>query len=127
MIGVASFPVRDNDRARAKLTDDASDRELVLAGGLHVGIGDAEGSAPGNFQDSRGEGCFFGADFRIAACAHFAGSEIEDSGLVTLGAGFEERAAAGEFDVVGMGGNGEKVERHECLFRCREIVRVTGD
>jgi hypothetical protein len=32
-----------------------------------------------------------------------------------------ERAAAGEFDVVGMGGDGEKIEGHE-LQNCRDLL-----
>jgi hypothetical protein len=49
------------------------------------------------------------ADFGRAARAHFAGGEIEYAGFVALGVGFEKCAAAGEFNVVGVGGDGEKV------------------
>jgi len=45
--------------------------------------------------------------------AHFASCEVEDAGFVALRVGFQERAPTGEFDVVGMGGNSEKVEGHE--------------
>ena len=86
---------------------------LVLAGWLHVGIGNVNGATPGNFQDFCGEGGFFGANFGSAAGAHFAGGEIEDAGFVAALRHFEERAAAGEFDVIGMGGDGEQIEMHE--------------
>ncbi len=105
MIGMARFPVGKDDGAGTEFADDSSEGKFVLAGRLHVGVGDVDGAAPGNFQDFCGCGCFFGADFRSAASAHFAGGEIEYAGFVALCVGFKESAAAGEFDVVGVGGD----------------------
>ena len=81
----------------------------MLARGLHVRVRYVYRAAPGDFQDFCGDCGFFGANFWSASGAHFPGSEIENAGFVALLLGFEERAAASEFDVVGVGGYGEKV------------------
>src|SRR6202035_4508643 len=96
----------------AKVADELREAHFVLAGGLHVRVGHTEVAAPGDFQDFGSEGGFFRACFRSAARAHFTGSKVEDAGLVSLMRHFDEGATAGEFDVVGVGGNGENVEFH---------------
>jgi len=71
------------------------------------------------------------AGFRSAERTHFAGGEVEDAGFVAGLCHFEESAAAGEFDVVWMCGDGEKVEihgssvivRHDCM-RAEENVKT---
>ena len=112
MIGMAGLPVGNDDGARAKFADGGGEAEFVSAGGLDVGVGDTEGSAVFYFEDFRGGGGFSGATFGRAQCAHFASGQVEDAGFVAGLRHFEESAAAGEFNVVGMGGDGEKVEVH---------------
>ena len=46
VVGVAGFPVGKDDSFGAKLADDGGEAELVLAAGLDVGVGNAEGAAP---------------------------------------------------------------------------------
>jgi len=42
VVGVACFPVGEDDGLRAKLAKDSGEAEFVLPGGLDVGIGNAE-------------------------------------------------------------------------------------
>jgi len=109
MVGVTGLPVRKNNGARAQFADHASYGEFVLARGLYVGVGYVHRAAPRDFQNFCRDCGFFGANFWSASGAHFSGSEIENAGFVALLVRFEERAAAGEFDVIGMGGYGKKV------------------
>ena len=113
VVGVARFPVGDDDGFWAQLAKDSGETEFVLAGGLDIGVGNAEVAAPLHTEDLGGFGSFFGARFGSAAGAHFAGGEIEDAGLVAALGHFEERAAASEFDVIGVSGDGEQIELHE--------------
>src|SRR5690348_18331376 len=86
----------------------------MLARGLYVGVGHAEYAAVADLEDLSSALGFLRAGFRSAARAHFAGGEIEDASFITLLSHFQQRAAAGEFDVVRMSGDSEKVESHEC-------------
>jgi len=113
VIGVACFPVRKNHGVRLKITDDLRQAQFVLASGLDVGVRDAEVAAPGNAQDFRGERGLFRARFRCAARSHFTSGQIEDACLIALLGHLDQRAAAGEFNVIGMGRDGEYVEFHE--------------
>jgi hypothetical protein len=113
VVGVARFPVGEDDGFGAKLAKDGGEAEFVLAGGLDVGVGNAEGATPGYAEELCGFGGLLGARFGTAAGAHFAGGEVEDACFVAALRHFEERAAAGEFDVIGMGGDGEQIEMHE--------------
>ncbi len=121
VVGVACFPVGEDDGLRAKLAKDSGEAEFVLPGGLDVGIGNAEGAAPLRAEELGGFGGFLGARFGSAAGAHFAGREIENAGFVAALRHFEERAAAGEFDVIGVSGDCEQIEMHEGL---RQLVIV---
>jgi hypothetical protein len=55
---------------------------------------------------------FCGARLRVAARTHFAGSEIHDRGLAPLFRRLDQRAGAGELDVVAMGSNGQDIDGH---------------
>src|SRR5271166_3740500 len=63
VVWVASFPIRKNDSFGAELADDCGEAEFVLAAGLDVRVGDAEGAAPADAKDLGGLGGFFGARF----------------------------------------------------------------
>src|SRR5690242_20097096 len=82
VIGVASFPVRKNHSFRAEIANDGGEPELVLAGRLSIGIGDAQRATPTYAKELGGFGGFFGAGFGSTASAHFARRQIEDAGLV---------------------------------------------
>ncbi len=73
VVGVAGFPVGKDDGFRAELPDHGGETQLVLTGGLNVGVGDAEGAAPFDREELGGFSGFFGADLRGTARAHFAG------------------------------------------------------
>ena len=112
MVGVAGLPIGNDDSVRAEFSDGGGEAEFVSAGSVHIRVGHAECSAVFYFEDFCGERGFFGAGFGRAERAHFAGGKVEDAGFVAGLRHFEESAAAGEFNVVGMGGDGEKVEVH---------------
>ena len=120
VVRVAGLPVGNDDGARAEFADGGGEAEFVSPRGLDVGVGYAEGAAVFYFEDLCGERGFFRARFRGAERAHLTGGQVEDAGLVTGLRHFEERAAAGQFNIVGMSGDGEKVEVH---FRLREVQR----
>jgi hypothetical protein len=120
MIRVAGFPVRNDDGARAKFADGGGKAEFVFAGGLDIGIGNAESAAVFHFENFCCESGFFGAGLGRAECAHFSSGEIEDARFVAGLRHFEESAAAGEFNVVGMCGDGEKVEVHGGSWMMRD-------
>jgi len=50
VIGMAGFPVGNDDGARAKFAIGGGEAEFVGAGGLDVGVGDAEGAAVVTFR-----------------------------------------------------------------------------
>ena len=52
------------------------------------------------------------ADFRRSARAHVAGRQIQHAGAVAGFGHADQRAAAGLFHVVGVGGDGQYVEAH---------------
>ncbi len=112
VIGMARFPIGENHGPGAELSNDLRQAEFILPRWLDVRIRNTEISAPGNFQDSGSECGFFGACFRSTTRAHFTGGEIEDAGFVAALGHFQKGAAAGEFDVVGVGSDGEDVEVH---------------
>ena len=112
MVGVAGFPIRKNDGFGPELSNDGGQTELVLAAGLNIRVGNAKRAAPAYAKYLGGFGGLFGAGFGSAAGTHFARGEVEDAGLVAGVRHFQERAAAGEFHVVGVGGNGEQIKFH---------------
>src|SRR5882724_280251 len=99
---MAGFPVGKNDRVWTKLADDFGQREFILPRWLHVGVGHAERATVADSEDLGGAGGLFGAGVGSAAGAHLSGGKIEDAGLVALLGHFQQRAAASEFDVVGV-------------------------
>ena len=82
VVGMACFPIWKDDGFGTELANDRGQTELVLAAGLDVRVGYAEGAAPADAKNLGGLGGFFGAGFGSAASAHFAGGEVQDAGLV---------------------------------------------
>ena len=112
VVGMPRFPIRKDDGVGLKIADELREAHFVLASGLHIGIRDAEVSTPGDFQDFGGQGSFFGACFGSAAGSHFTGGEVKNAGFVPLLGHFDQRATAGEFNVVWMRCDGKNVEFH---------------
>src|SRR5438552_2828632 len=95
----------------------------MLTRRLNIGVRNAERATVADLENFGGPGSFLDSRFGTAAGAHFAGSEVEDACFVALLRGFEQRAAAGQLDVVGMRGDGEDVEGHGCSVDAQvEIV-----
>ena len=65
---------------------------------------------PRNFQDPSGFGRLARAVFGCAARAHFALSQIEDTGAIAAVGHLEQSSAAGLLDIVTMCGKSENVE-----------------
>src|SRR6266851_9071837 len=105
MVGMTSLPVGKNDGLRPELTDHGGEPEFVLARGLNVRIGHTKSAAPFHAKKFGRVRRFFCTRFRSAASAHFSRGQIEDPGLITALRHLEERAAAGQFNVVGMRGD----------------------
>jgi len=116
MIGVAGLPVGEDDCFGTEVADGGGQAKLVLAAGLDIGVGDAQGASPTGAEDFGGFGGFFGAYLGSAASAHFAGGEVEDRSFVAELGHFQHGTAAAEFYVVGMGGDSEYVHVHQEPF-----------
>ena len=106
VVGVAGFPVGNDDGFWAKLANHGGETELVLARWLDIGIRNSQSAAPFDGEELGSFGGFFGASLRGATGTHFAGGEIKDAGFVATLRHFEECAATGEFDIVGVRGYG---------------------
>jgi hypothetical protein len=63
----------------------------------------------GQPQDLRGGIGLGGTILRGATCAHLPRREINDPGFVSEVGKFDQEAAAGDFDIVAVGGQGESV------------------
>src|SRR6266478_269811 len=105
MVGMTSLPVGKNDGLGTELTDHGGEAEFVLARGLNVRVRHAKSAAPFHAKEFCRFRRFFRTRFRSAGGAHLSGGQMEDSGLVTALRHLEERAAAGQFNVVGMRGD----------------------
>src|SRR5260370_36357622 len=97
VVGMASFPVGKYDSFGAKVSDDGSEAQFVLPGGLHVGIRHSQGAAPLDGEQLGSLGGFFGSDLGRTARSHFSGGQVEESGLVFALLPLHARAAASEF------------------------------
>ena len=111
VIGVAAFPVRQDDRVRLEFAKHFRDGDFEVVSEGEARIGKAEIAAHFHTENFSGVFGFFQARFRSAARTGFTAREVEDSGAVAGLRHFEDGAAAGELDVIGMSGDGEQVER----------------
>src|SRR5580692_5433725 len=58
VVRVTGFPIRKDDGFGTELADDCGEAEFVLAAGLDVGVGDAEGATPAYPEELGGLGGF---------------------------------------------------------------------
>ena len=82
VVGMARFPVGQDDRLRAELANDCSQAQFVFSRGMHVGVTHTQGVAPAYAQELRSFGGFFGANLRRAARTHLARGQVENARLV---------------------------------------------
>src|SRR5260370_33942104 len=112
MVGMARFPVGQDDRFGAKLTNDGRQAKLVLAAGLNIGIGNAERAAPAYLEKLCGFSRFARADFQSSAGTHFARGQIENTGLLAALRHFQDRTAASDLTIVRLRRNRQEIEIH---------------
>jgi hypothetical protein len=74
-------------------------------------VGHLEVLAEAEAQDGGGFTGLFHTEFGRAAGAHVAGGEVESSSDIAHFRHFQQGAAAGLFDVVRVGGEGQHIER----------------
>src|SRR6516165_10124800 len=126
MVGMAGFPIGQNDGFWAELTNDLGDSQFVFARGMNIGVRRAQSVAPADAQQLCCLNRFLGADLGAAPCAHLAGGQVENARFITELGHLQQGAAASEFHVVGMGGNGEEIEDQRMASRSREGEFYTG-
>jgi hypothetical protein len=113
MVGMASDREGEDDDPGCEVpdfTDDDPTGALVV---LQMGIAETGIAAFHHAEDLRGTNRFRRAQVRVAARARFTGREIQDARAISRVPRLEQRAGAGELDVVPMGGDGEKIDGHD--------------
>ena len=80
---------------------------------LQVGVAKARVPPLGDAQDLRGARGLCRSQLWAAAGARFAGGQIQNTGPVSRVLRLEQRAGAGELDVVPVGGDGQQIDGHE--------------
>src|SRR5260370_35513614 len=101
VVGMASFPVGKYDSFGAKVSDDGSETQVVLPGGLHVGIRHSQGAAPLDGEQLGSLGGFFGSDLGRSARSHLSGGTVVNSGRVSTVLRLHLRASSSRYPAVG--------------------------
>ena len=109
VVGVAALPVRKDDDAWPKTSEDSGDLQTVGLGVFDIAVRKVERLAMRNVENACG--CLgFGASFvRGTPGAGLALGEVEDAGAPPAGVHGKQRAAAGLLDVVTVCGDSENV------------------
>ena len=114
VIGMTALPVREDDDAGAEAAEDGGDLEAIVEGVLDVAVGEVEGFAVATLRMRAAALASASRSAAVPRVPDFALGEIEDAGAPAAGLHDEEGAAAGLFDVVAMGGDGQDID-------CRDI------
>jgi hypothetical protein len=115
VIGVSARREGEDHHLRLQLPEDGHHPLPGFVGVVQVGIGESGVVSAGEAEHLGGPGGLLAAEGGAASAAGFPGGEVEHRGAVPLVMGPEEGAAAGEFGVVPVGGDGEQVDGHSCL------------
>ena len=107
VIGVAPLQRRRDDDARAEATDRPHEQLARRRRVLDACVGEPERLPRAAPDDLGGPLRFLLPERGGAARAHLALREVDDRGAVTALRRLDQRPAAGELDVVAMGGDGE--------------------
>ncbi len=110
VVGMAALPVGQDHDPRSEATQNGGDLEAVFEGVLDVPVGQVEGFAGDDFQDSSG---FCGLGLALlggAAGARLAACQVEDTGAPATRLHGQQGTTAGLFDVVAVGSDGEYVD-----------------
>lgn len=100
------------DDAGLQLPDEAHELEPVELRFLDAGVGEVEHAMLGHAHDLRGGIVFPLANLGCAARAAFAACERESGRAITHPGKLDQRAGTAQFDIIGMCGEGEKVNGH---------------
>jgi hypothetical protein len=113
---VACLPVRKDDDARTKATENTHDSDAILKGVGECAVREIERLTPADSENTGGFVRLAGAIGCGAARAGFALGQIENCRAQTARSHAQEGSSAGLFHVVAMGGDGEDVSSEfECL------------
>src|SRR5580698_10222768 len=94
----------------ASPADHARDFEPVLPSVFDTAVGKIVRSPPGDTENVCRVGSFARAIFGGAARSHFTLRQVKDAGALPALRHLRERAAAGLFYIVAVGGDGQNVE-----------------
>ena len=111
VVGMPSLERRRDDDARPVAADDPRERRAGARRVLDRGVWKLEVLARAAPDDLRGAVGLLSAQLGRAARAHLALREVEDGGALSQLGRLDQRAAAGELDVVTMRGDGEDGDR----------------
>jgi len=110
MVGVGIARKRGNQDSGSHLSDEIDNGFLVLERVVEFGVGHVQADSESRAQYFCGTGRFFESCLAISTGSHLAGSEVSqtnsDASFDHLGNG----SGATEFNVVGMGANGENFD-----------------
>src|SRR5262249_16425214 len=112
MIRMPVLGVGGEDQPRPLTADEGGQGELVLAADAPPSIAEAESLPKGSPQDFGGSLGFARANLRGPSRSHLAARQIDDAEGVAAILENDQRPSAGELDVVGVGPQGENVNRH---------------
>ena len=112
MVGMPPLPIRQDHGSRPQRPDSPRDGQLVFHLHLQVRIGKAQVLAMRDAQDARRGGSLLPAHLHRAASAHLSSGQIQDSHGIAAVGHLDQRAAAGEFRVIGMCGYRQQIQFH---------------
>src|ERR1700726_477584 len=110
---MAAFPVGKDHGVGLELANYFGDGHFVVVTYFEMGVGEGEISANPHSENFAGRYGFAKPLLGSAASAGLAAREVEDAGSIAGLRHFDERAATGEFGIVGVWGNHEQIEFHE--------------
>jgi hypothetical protein len=111
MVRVTSLPIRQDDDARTKAAENASDLQPVLPGVLDVAVCEVKSLAVRDAQNACSLCCFAGAIFSRAASSGLTLRQVKNAGAPAECLLNEQRSAAGLFNIVAMRGDSKYVHR----------------
>src|SRR5213594_1476447 len=116
MVGMPSFPIRQNDRLRPRQADLLGKRGPVLDGGRQPRVTEVHTNPePGAQHLARRLG-LLRPDLRRTASAHFALRQVQNAHGVPFIDHLEQGAGASQLHIVGMGGNRQNVYSFHSFF-----------
>jgi hypothetical protein len=98
---------------RREVADFSHDSSPCLIRVLKVGVGESSIAALADSKNLRRPVSLIGSQLGTASTAAFSRGQIQYPGPITGVDGLEQRAGAGELDVVAMGGDGQDIDRHQ--------------